>query len=346
MNKNRVAIFIDGGNLHHIALKKISISELGFDFESFASFLANGRTILSGSKRYYVGTVREKVGDIKSKYSMARQTSFFAELKKYAWILRTSKLKTRTEVITVDGRMKEYKKLKKAGITKITYERKREKGVDVMIATDIIVGAVEDTYDTAIVVSSDADLLPAIEWVRAKKKKHIEYVGFSIDDKTNPLNTIKPLQSMISNTDTQRVLVESDLRKMIIMKSFKGVIIEESLENKDILKKVEIIGTEVEKVTEKHKTPWISQWTLHTVLILGKQSENIAKEISEALEGNHNWYADFKNDTHHYIIFKNKVFFIDRTSKKQYDEAQKYGISLGIPEYQVDFHPDVKLWRR
>jgi len=39
--------------------------------------------------------------------------------------------------------------------------------------------------------------------------------------------------------------------------TFVGVIIEESLEKKDILKKVKILKTKIEKVTTKHKTPWI-----------------------------------------------------------------------------------------
>jgi hypothetical protein len=60
---------------------------------------------------------------------MARQTSLFGMLKKYGWILRTSKLKIRVETITVDGRMKEYLQLKKMGIDEITYERKREVGI-------------------------------------------------------------------------------------------------------------------------------------------------------------------------------------------------------------------------
>ena len=49
--------------------------------------------------------------------------------------------------------------------------------------------------------------------------------------------------------------------------NYKGVIIEESLENKDILKDVKILETKVEEVVEEHKTPWIKQWTLHTVEI-------------------------------------------------------------------------------
>lgn len=128
--------------------------------------------------------------------------------------------------------------------------------------------------------------------------------------------------------------------------NFIGVIIEESLEKKDVLKKVNILKTKIEKVTEKHKTPWIKQWTLHTVEIPENQVELVAKDLSSSLDAKHDWYADFKNDSHHYIIFRNKVFFIDRRSKEQYDEAKKYGISLGIPEYQVDFHPDIKEWKR
>ena len=128
--------------------------------------------------------------------------------------------------------------------------------------------------------------------------------------------------------------------------NYKGVIIEESLGNKKILKYIKILKTKVEKVTERHKTPWIKQWTLHTVEIPENQARYIAEKISKMLDLEHNWYADFKNDTHHYIIFRDRVFFIEKQSKQQYDHAKKYGISLGIPEYQIDFHPEIKEWKR
>lgn len=114
--------------------------------------------------------------------------------------------------------------------------------------------------------------------------------------------------------------------------NYKGVIIKESLENKDILKDVKISDTKVEEVVEEHKTPWIKQWTLHTVEIPENQASSVAEKISKALDSKHNWYADFKNDTRYYIIFRDKVFYIDRKSREQYDEAKRYGISLGIPE--------------
>lgn len=130
------------------------------------------------------------------------------------------------------------------------------------------------------------------------------------------------------------------------MSDYTGVIIEESLEDSSVLKKIKILKTKIEIVTEKHKTPWIKKWTLHTVKISEKEAKSIAQDISKVLDSKHNWYADFKNEKYHYIIFKNKVFFIYRKSKEQYDKAKEYGISLGIPEYQVDFHPEVTEWKR
>ncbi|MFA6552476.1 MAG: hypothetical protein WCT19_03175 [Candidatus Paceibacterota bacterium] len=123
------------------------------------------------------------------------------------------------------------------------------------------------------------------------------------------------------------------------MSNYKGVIIKESLEDKSLLKQIRIISTKVEKVTKKHRSRE-KQWTLHTIEIEEDKADDIAGQISLSIKDK--WYADFKNKTHHFIIFKNKVFFIDRTSLEQYNEAKQYGISLGIPEYQVDFHPEVK----
>ena len=114
------------------------------------------------------------------------------------------------------------------------------------------------------------------------------------------------------------------------------------------IKDVKILETKVEKVTQEHRTPWLKQWTLHSVEVSEQRVEEISNNISKSLDTKHqgSWYADFKDSSHHYIIFPSKVFFIDRTSEEQYKEASKYGISLGIPEYQVDFAPNVKKWKR
>ncbi|MFA6294923.1 MAG: hypothetical protein WC666_00675 [Candidatus Paceibacterota bacterium] len=127
------------------------------------------------------------------------------------------------------------------------------------------------------------------------------------------------------------------------MNNFAGTIIEESLEDKAVLKDLNITSTKVEEVVKEHNTPWLKQWTLHKVDIPFPKAREIAERLSRSIVSDHNgsWYADFKNDKYHYVIFKNKVFFIDRTSQKQYNQAREYGISLGIPEYQVDFDSNV-----
>lgn len=129
--------------------------------------------------------------------------------------------------------------------------------------------------------------------------------------------------------------------------NFTGVIIEESLEDVSVLNEVKIVATEVESVTESHQTPWVKQWTLHTIEIAPEEAADVAEKISKALDGAHHWYADYKTDKEHYVIYRDKVFHItDRSDKAQYDAATAYGISIGIPAYQVDFAPHVVQWKR
>lgn len=123
---------------------------------------------------------------------------------------------------------------------------------------------------------------------------------------------------------------------------YKGDIIEESLQDKSILDDVKIINTRVEKVIERHRTPWLKKWTLHFVEVPEEKAESFSKRVQKALETKHAaWYVDYKNETWHYIIFPDKIFKIDRKDPKGNAEARAHGISLGIPEYQVDFSPEV-----
>ena len=117
--------------------------------------------------------------------------------------------------IYIDGGNFHHLVLKKLGIQKIEFQRMREKGIDVKLATDLIVGAVDDQYDTAIVVSSDADIVPAIDWIRYRFKKKIEYIGFSIIDASPEQNHTKPLQTLIGHSDVQRVFGASDLKSFV-----------------------------------------------------------------------------------------------------------------------------------
>ncbi len=212
---NRVTLYIDGGNFYHLALKKMGVQEPAFDFEQFAHFLADGRGIAPMGKRFYTGTVRERAGDPRTVEAMSRQNKLFSALIANQWELKTSKLRERKEAITIDTRVADYKKLQKMGVREITFTRNREKGIDVKIVTDLLIGAMDDKYDTAIIVSSDTDLIPAIDSVRYRFKKKVEYVGFSIEDKMDNENSSRPTLGLTARTDKQRILVESDLAPFI-----------------------------------------------------------------------------------------------------------------------------------
>ena len=129
--------------------------------------------------------------------------------------------------------------------------------------------------------------------------------------------------------------------------NYKGIIIAESLEDSSLLKEVRILDTKVEPITPEHKTPWLKQWTLNTVEIPEDIAQIIAEKISQSFDRKHpDWYADYKNDKYHFIIFSGKIFKVDLANPVLYKDAKAYGISIGIPEYQVDFHLDIEEWKR
>ncbi|MDR2337836.1 MAG: DUF5680 domain-containing protein [Deltaproteobacteria bacterium] len=76
---------------------------------------------------------------------------------------------------------------------------------------------------------------------------------------------------------------------------------------------------------------------MDTVEIPENRIDRIADKISKSLDQEHgaSWYADFRNNNSHYIIFLNKVFKLDRSKKSDYETMRQYGASIGIPTYQL-----------
>jgi hypothetical protein len=130
--------------------------------------------------------------------------------------------------------------------------------------------------------------------------------------------------------------------------SFKGCVIEESLSDRTVLHEIQITSTRVEAVTPSHSTPWIDRWTLHQVEVPADRASEVAERLSGALdpEHGHAWYADFADATTHYVVFRDRVFKIDRSRPEQYQAAVEYGRRIGIPHYQLDFSPAIEEWRR
>lgn len=123
---------------------------------------------------------------------------------------------------------------------------------------------------------------------------------------------------------------------------YRGVIIEESLADKKVLDRLNIVSTEVEKVTPSHATPWLEKWTLHTVEMPEADLPEVAEALSRSMDPKHggSWYADLRNERWHIIIFRDKIFKVDLSDPTaQYRQAREYGLGLGIPERQLDFTP-------
>jgi uncharacterized LabA/DUF88 family protein len=310
MNKKEVvAVYIDGGNTYR-RLKELGIPQkfARVDYSAFVEHLVGERSLVS--KRYYIGIVRNVDGSEKAEKMVKNQQKFLDSLKTEGFEIKYGR------IMYDDGKI-------------------REKGVDVKLAVDLVMGAVDNIYDTAIVISSDTDLIPAIKYVRKAKKKNVEYIGFGSN----------PSIGMIKESSVPRVFSNTDMIKFERF-CYTGVIIEESLENKDILKEVKILKTKIEPVKEKHKTNWVKQWTLHTVEIKDENADKVAEQLSQNLDKKHNWYADFKNKYYHFIIYQGKIFKVDLKNPILFKDAKEYGISLGIPEYQVDFAPEDNVWKR
>ncbi len=172
MAAERISILVDGSNMYHY-LRELRLTGLAeFDYKAFGQFLARGRTIVSAT--YYIGKVRSH-GDAKGEELRSWQQRLVARLERMGW---------RVEY----GHM-----LKNNGVF-------QEKGVDVHIAVDLLKGAYDNRYDTAVLVSSDTDLIPAIAAVRDKKKQ-VEYVGFAH----------RPSFGLIKNVDVTTTLRQEDI---------------------------------------------------------------------------------------------------------------------------------------
>ena len=164
--KETVAVYIDGGNTYQRSAR--------LDYSAFIAHLVGDRKLIS--KRYYVGIVKNVDNTEKGEKMVKGQQKFLDGLRNEGFEVKAGR------IMYDDGRI-------------------REKGVDVKLSLDVVVGAVDDWYDTAIIISSDTDLIPAIKYIRSAKKKNVEYIGFGAN----------PSIGMIKESSTPRVFSKTDM---------------------------------------------------------------------------------------------------------------------------------------
>lgn len=143
----RAAIFIDGSNFFKNC-EELRVYTYQMEWDRFLEDLVRGREIVYA--RYYDCPKRE--GDKGIEHQVKRQKLFFSLLRKIPWMR------------LVFGRLEMRHKDDGAGYLV-------EKGVDVNIAVDMVLGAVRDEYDHAFLLSADADYVPAIRAVQEIGKR-------------------------------------------------------------------------------------------------------------------------------------------------------------------------------
>lgn len=180
--KERVAVYIDGSNLYH-KLKDLTIqNKTFFDYKGLCSWLSRDREIISC--RYYIGVIRAQENDERGQQLRRKQQRLFSHLEKQGFAIKRGYLMNACGVY-------------------------HEKGVDVQIATDMLIGAYENYYDTAILLSSDTDIIPAIKKIKFMGKG-VEYIGFAH----------KPSFGLQKYATLSRLLIKEEIEPFI----FKSVV--------------------------------------------------------------------------------------------------------------------------
>ena len=141
----RVAIFIDGSNLYHSLEENCKRFDL--DFAAFSNKLCKGRTMY---RTYYYNVLRDP----------DRNPQAYQDQQKFLSALYS------TPYLEV-----------RLGEAKMRGETAVEKGIDIMLATDLLRFAWNDLYDVAILVSGDGDFSYAVKAVK-DVGKHVEIAAF------------------------------------------------------------------------------------------------------------------------------------------------------------------------
>lgn len=145
-------IFIDGNNFYY-CIKRILKPNERVNYQKLINVLLEGRELINVF--YYVASLDKEVDYVKYK----KHQEFLEDLGKIP------KLK----VVLCD-----FKKIKKEDGSYFYVV----KGDDVQLAHDLLIGAFNNLYDTAILVSGDEDFLPLINTIRKTFRKRVENAYF------------------------------------------------------------------------------------------------------------------------------------------------------------------------
>ena len=110
------------------------------------------------------------------------------------------------------------------------------------------------------------------------------------------------------------------------MEMWKGCIVEESLDDNRVLNNLKAVKI---RITSENNPE--QRWHIYDSLLTEKDIERIRHHLKQS------WYMHFWKDDVMMIFFKGKKFIVSATDKRTWKEAIDYGLSINIPEEQLDF---------
>ncbi len=116
---------------------------------------------------------------------------------------------------------------------------------------------------------------------------------------------------------------------------FNGLLLQESLDDLLVIDLFVITKTETWQVGNAAEgQPPV--WTALSFEAETGQAEAIAEALSRALK-TRGWFINASTETHIYVIFPRKIFKYPKGDGAQRAAATQYGLSIGIPERQLDW---------
>lgn len=109
-------------------------------------------------------------------------------------------------------------------------------------------------------------------------------------------------------------------------KEYKGIIVEESLEDNRILNDLAIVGVRISKAENP-----ADRWHLYTVKVSREGIEKLKKEIKKE------WYMHFWQGREIIAVFRDRIFEFNYDDKSSWVPAVEYGKSQNILAEQLDF---------
>ena len=119
---------------------------------------------------------------------------------------------------------------------------------------------------------------------------------------------------------------------------YKGLLLKESLNDETVLNLINTTKTEIWDNIQNASKGQPKKWTAIYFEFEGSEEEAIikAETLSRALK--EMWYMNFSTEEEIYVIYpKNKFYKYVKGDEQRKQEAINYGLSIGIPQSQLDW---------